>query len=132
VTFRWNYAGLECYNSNGTAIPEYVALMSRTYARAIAGIPSSMAFNKTTSNFTLCYNLPSMNVDEWKPTGSVQSTPISQQTEIYHNPSVFYPGGAVITTSPNVVASVVGNLVLVVPSASANPGELACVSLNRQ
>jgi hypothetical protein len=123
---------LECYTSNGTAIPEYVAMLSRTYARAIAGIPSTMTFNKTTSNFTVCYYLPTINEGEWKPVGVVESTPIGLQTEIYHNPAVFYPGGAAITTTPNVVASVVGNIVTVVPSATANSGELACVSLNKQ
>ena len=92
----------------------------------------SMEFNKTTSNFSLCYDLPALEFDEWKPTGVIESTPTSLQTEIYHNPAVFYPGGAMITASSNIVATVVGNLVVVVPSATANSGELACVSLNKQ
>lgn len=55
--FRWNYAGLECYGPGGAPIPEYVALLSRTYAQAIAGVPVSMSFNRTTALFTLCYTL---------------------------------------------------------------------------
>ncbi len=29
----WGYAGLECYDTKGVPIPQYVAMMSRTYAQ---------------------------------------------------------------------------------------------------
>jgi hypothetical protein len=29
----WGYAGLECYDAKGVPIPQYVAMMSRTYAQ---------------------------------------------------------------------------------------------------
>lgn len=125
---RWNYAGLECYNSSGQAIPQYVQLLSRTYARAIAGVPISMAFNRTTGQFGLCYTLPA-SLSQLTLTGSLETTPTSQVTEIYHNPPAFYPNGVSITTSPNVVATVSGKLILVVPASGANPGDTACVSI---
>jgi len=115
----WGYAGLECYDAKGVPIPQYVAMMSRTYAQAIAGTPISMSFNATTGDFSLCYTLPT----------SLQSlSTLATTTEVYYNPSSHYPTGARVATTANVVANTTANMVYVTPSSASASG-IACVNI---
>ena len=53
---EWGYTGGEWYfPNNGTIKPNYSSVFSRTYARAISGIPTKMNFNVDTKFFILCY-----------------------------------------------------------------------------
>lgn len=113
----WDYAGHE-QNSNATA---YGKMLARTYAQATAGTPEVMSFNRTTGAFHFCYTM-----------GTPPSAdPIAVTTEIYHSPTLHYPSGAVVTTTPNVAAKVNGTAILVTPTASGGPGQRACVNVTR-
>ena len=68
----------------------------RTYARAIAGVPTSMSFDHYTLDFSLNFTVD--------PT-------ISEPTEVYV-PSLRYTNGYTITTSPNLVVETMDDFVL--------------------
>ncbi len=123
----WDYAGLECYNSSGAPIPEYVAMMSRTYAKAIAGVPQNMSFDRVSGAFSLCYTLATGNPGAWS--GSPEDVPVAQTTEIYYHSASFYPRGVKLWTTPNVNASVADNITIAVVPASLSSSGVACVNV---
>ena len=94
-----------------------------------------MSYNTTTAAFSLCYNLTGSAEDSaaspssesvWA--GPPAPAPLSLTTEIYFNAATRYPNGADVVTTTNVVATVQGNMVYVVPAGAGARGT-ACVSI---
>lgn len=80
------------YDSNGNLQTEKVKALSRTYAQAIVGVPISMKFDETNSNFDLVYRYNS-------------SIPVTLPTIIYLNTGWYYPNGYNLILSPSHLAS---------------------------
>jgi Glycoside hydrolase family 5 C-terminal domain len=73
------------YFANGTLNEAKVKVLSRTYATAINGMPSSMTFDRVTGRFELTYE-----VDQ-----STQPATV----EIYVNSALHYPNGVLVHCS---------------------------------
>jgi len=67
-----------------------VKALSRTYAQAVAGIPSEMFFDSTTSYFKLVFQ---------------QDTTIAAPTVIFLNQQFYYPNGFTVTITPSSAAN---------------------------
>jgi len=78
------------YNASGILDVEKVALLSRTYAQAIAGTPLFTSFNETTGVFILTLTI---NRD------------ITSPTIIYLNEAIYYPRGFKVLFSPSSAAN---------------------------
>eukprot|EP01125_Pyxidicula_operculata_P015605 TRINITY_DN5320_c0_g1_i1.p1 TRINITY_DN5320_c0_g1~~TRINITY_DN5320_c0_g1_i1.p1 ORF type:complete len:517 (-),score=117.21 TRINITY_DN5320_c0_g1_i1:100-1650(-) len=78
------------YDQNGNLQKEKVMAMSRTYAYAIAGIPSMMNFNPNTNLFKLTYQINKM---------------ATKPTEIYLNTKWRYINGYTVTINPQNAAT---------------------------
>lgn len=74
------------YFADGTLQQQKVKTLSRTYAYAIAGIPTAMSFNPSTALFQLSYRVNSQ---------------VSAPTEIYLNQAWYYPNGFSVAFSPS-------------------------------
>jgi len=88
----WTYKECQDYQSdgpfyyqNGTTLIRKVKAMSRTYARAIAGVPSHSSFNTSTGVYKLIY---------------IIHKSIRECTEIYLNEELYYPIGISVTIDP--------------------------------
>ena len=89
---------------------------ARTYAFAIAGRPLNMSFDPVSKDFECCFELdPS----------------IGAPTEIFASTNYSYPGGAQVSTTPNLVSVNDADIVKVMPSASAIAGSVGCVWIAR-
>eukprot|EP01116_Phalansterium_solitarium_P022334 TRINITY_DN7331_c0_g1_i1.p1 TRINITY_DN7331_c0_g1~~TRINITY_DN7331_c0_g1_i1.p1 ORF type:complete len:510 (+),score=172.13 TRINITY_DN7331_c0_g1_i1:1018-2547(+) len=75
----------EGFYTNGSLEMSKVKTLSRTYARAIAGVPTSMTFAPSTSAFTLVFN---------------SNSSIAAPTEIYLNEALYYPNGFTVSVAP--------------------------------
>jgi endoglycosylceramidase len=107
----WTY-GL--YNSSGGLNVELVKVMSRTYARAVAGHAVSMFYDTQSGDFELEY--------EMDPT-------CTQPTEIYLNEALNYPMGYKVTISPDVATwkRVAENIIHIMPATSSQPQSVQVV-----
>jgi len=76
----------ESFYENGELEKNKVKALSRTYAQAIAGIPSLMSFEPSDSSFRLVYLID--------PTAKAP-------TEIYLNEEYYYPNGFTVTITPS-------------------------------
>ena len=66
---------------------EGIAVYSRTYAQAVAGIPTRMHFDALTKSFELCFNV---------------NTSINYPTVVYANFKIHYPNGVNIAVEGSV------------------------------
>lgn len=84
------------YNPDGSLQVDKLSALSRTYAQAIAGVPSSisMAYNTTSYAFTLSYTI------------NTALPPASQVTTIYLNEDLHYPRGFRAVVTPPSAATV--------------------------
>eukprot|EP00947_MAST-08B_sp_MAST-8B-sp1_P003756 g3756.t1 len=74
---------------------------ARTYARAVAGRPLNMSFDSASKQFDFCYQL---------------DAGIDAATEIFASTKFSYPQGFRVSTSSNVKATAIGDIVTVTPS----------------
>lgn len=91
---------------------------SRTYARAIAGLPKTMRFDQATANFHFCF---------------VPDVTVVEPTEIFASETRHYPGGAVVKTTANIAAKRKPgsrDMWLVTPTGTTD--DLACVTIRRR
>eukprot|EP01125_Pyxidicula_operculata_P000383 TRINITY_DN1041_c0_g1_i6.p1 TRINITY_DN1041_c0_g1~~TRINITY_DN1041_c0_g1_i6.p1 ORF type:complete len:379 (+),score=54.65 TRINITY_DN1041_c0_g1_i6:304-1440(+) len=105
------------YYANGTMNLEYVSIISRTYATAIAGHSQLMSFNTTTKEFILEYRV---------------NTVCTLPTEIYLNEKMHYPNGYIVTLNPPNMAtwnSPSTNNVYIIHSPQANNTTLLTVNI---
>lgn len=106
------------YNADGSLQTLKVQAVARTYAKAIAGQPSSisMSFDTDTAEFNLKY---------------AHSTSATAPTTIYYSTEYWYPNGYVASVTPEsvkLVAADAYHLEVQVPSSVAN-GTTISVSL---
>jgi len=98
-------------------LPSMQAAWARTYARAIAGTPTSMHFDPETKDFDFCFRV---------------DLSIAQPTEIFASATYSYPSGRNVTTTPNVLAREVGeDIIEIVPNKNCADGQTACLSVRR-
>ena len=92
------------------------SVWARTYARAIAGKPLNMTFSSDTKAFELCYAI---------------DTAIKAPTEVFTSLKYSYPAGASLRTTTNLVATPSGDVVSVMPTASAKAGDTGCIWISK-
>jgi endoglycosylceramidase len=99
----------------------YVDILSRTYARAIAGRPLNTSYNQGTGHFQLCY---------------VLDAAIAAPTEIFAAFTLHYPNGSATVTATDNVEVIVAEAdrrVTARPKGGARvSGETACISISRK
>jgi len=76
------------YDSKGNLQVPKVKALSRTYAQAISGTPTSMKFNETSAQFHLTYTYSA-------------AVPTTAPTVIYYNAEWHYPRGFLIFVTPS-------------------------------
>jgi len=106
----------ESFYINGQLEEVKVKALSRTYAQAIAGVPSAMSFDMSTSAFELSFTL---------------NLSITSPTIIYLNQVWYYPKGFTINVSPNVLTwnqSEV-NYLEFTPISSAKDGQVITIKI---
>jgi endoglycosylceramidase len=102
-----------------------IATYSRTFAQAVAGVPTKMKYDSNTKDFELCYKV---------------NTAIAQPTEIYANFDVHYPDGMSVSVSGSAIDMVVKvdaavNMIYVQYSGSEDSkssGMDCCVSISKK
>jgi len=106
------------YFQNGTLQVAKVKALSRTYAYAIAGNPSSMSFNPSTSEFSLIFAL---NLNAKGP------------TEVFYNSKWYYPQGISVTVTPNVLQwkKSAQNRLAFSPTRDAANGQVITISIKQ-
>lgn len=77
--------GESLYNLQGQLEVDKLKALSRTYAQAIAGVPSVMKFNVEDGAFSLVFDI---------------NTSITQPTIIYLNEALYYPNGFMVKATP--------------------------------
>ena len=97
---------------------------ARTYARAVAGRPLNMSFDSASKQFDFCYQ-PDAGIDA--------------PTEIFASTKFSYPQGFRVSTSSNVKATAIGDIVTLTPSeehetsgADASGESEACVRIVKE
>ena len=73
----WDYKNGNFYHQNFTANSDYIKVISRTYAQAVAGKTKSMRFDATTRDFNLVY----------------EACAECGETEVFLNEDLHYEGG---------------------------------------
>eukprot|EP01090_Pellita_catalonica_P023733 TRINITY_DN9932_c0_g1_i1.p1 TRINITY_DN9932_c0_g1~~TRINITY_DN9932_c0_g1_i1.p1 ORF type:complete len:509 (+),score=68.22 TRINITY_DN9932_c0_g1_i1:26-1552(+) len=104
--------GESFYGEDGNLQTNKVKALSRTYARAIAGVPTAMNFDPATSQFLLEYSI---------------NTGIKEPTEIYLNEEWYYPAGYNIGILPKgsvTVTSPKTNILHLTPASAANGAKI--------
>lgn len=107
------------YDENGDLEAGKVRALSRTYAYAIAGIPTSSTFDPSSSKFEFSYIL---------------NTNIASPTEIYLNEAWYYANGYKVSITPASLASWSSpskNIIYIKPSSSAPNGATITVLITQ-
>jgi endoglycosylceramidase len=108
------------YNADGELETDKVRALSRTYAYAIAGVPTSTSFDSASSRFTLTYTL---------------NTAISAPTEIYLNEAWYYANGYAVVITPSTAVSWSSpqkNRIYLTPSSAAQNGVSVTVTITKK
>jgi len=110
----WNYATGAYWEPPASWQQDF----ARTYARAVAGSPVRMTFDRLSGAFDLCFQLDRL---------------VTTPTEIFASQKYTYPNGMTINLTANVKAAQDGDLILVIKNDAVEEGdENACVSVRRR
>eukprot|EP01095_Lingulamoeba_sp_RSL-Kostka_P011526 TRINITY_DN4412_c0_g1_i1.p1 TRINITY_DN4412_c0_g1~~TRINITY_DN4412_c0_g1_i1.p1 ORF type:complete len:248 (+),score=75.62 TRINITY_DN4412_c0_g1_i1:98-841(+) len=80
------------YLFDGTLDQPKVRALSRTYAQAVSGTPTTHQFDPITARFDLTYD--------------ISTTATNRTTVIYYNQEYYYPDGISVTVTPNNIVNV--------------------------